>query len=118
MIIAIDFDGTIVSDKFPHIAGLQPDARKCINQLRADGHYIIIWTCRYGNRLLEAINFLVEHDVKFDRVNDHQPDNLKKYGGIAGKKIFADIYIDDRQVGGLPSWSEIYDYITGLQRPA
>ena len=113
MIIAIDFDGTICRGTYPNIEGLQPDACKYINKMYADGHYIIIWTCRTGNRLLEAINFLLERGVRFSRVNDHNPANAAEYG-VDGKKVYADVYIDDKQVGGLPTWAEIYEYIKQL----
>jgi len=110
MIIAIDFDGTICRGKYPNIDGLQPDARKYINLLYHDGHYIIIWTCRTGERLLEAINFLLEQDVKFNRVNANHPDNVAEYGGT-GQKVYADVYVDDKQVGGLPLWADVYEYV-------
>lgn len=112
MIIAVDFDGTIVRGMYPGIGPLQPDAVKCINRLYDDGHYIIIWTCRDGALLLAAINSLLAAGVKFHRVNDDEPGNLTKYGG-AGRKVYADVYVDDRQVGGLPPWREIYEKISG-----
>ncbi|MGL5913218.1 MAG: hypothetical protein ACRCZB_03555 [Bacteroidales bacterium] len=109
MIIAIDFDGTIVRGEYPSIEGLQPYAKYNINKLYEEGHYIIIWTCRTGEHLLDAINYLIEQGVRFHRVNDHSPDNVAKYGD-GGKKIYADVYIDDKQVDGLPPWSDIYEY--------
>jgi hypothetical protein len=112
MVIAIDFDGTIVQNRYPNVGNLQPDARRCINQLHDDGHYIIIWTCRTGERLLEAINFLLDVDIKFNRVNRSEPSNEAKYGGH-GRKVGADVYVDDRQVGGLPPWKDVYQAITG-----
>ena len=114
MIIAIDFDGTIVRNAYPATGQLQPDAARYINRLYDDGHYIIIWTCRAGERLLEAINCLLEAGVRFHRINDDEPCNLSKYGG-AGRKLYADVYVDDRQVGGLPPWKNIYETITGIK---
>ena len=113
MIIAIDFDGTICRGQFPNIDGLQPYAKEIINRLHDDGHYIIIWTCRHDDDLLNAVNWLLNNGIKFDRVNDHNPENLAQYGGNT-RKIYAHLYIDDKQVGGLPSWNEIYDYVTEL----
>lgn len=106
MIIAIDFDGTICRGKYPAIEGAQPYAREVITRLHEGGHYIIIWTCRTGERLLEAVNWLLEQKIPFDRINDHHPDNLREYGNIGGKKIYAHCYIDDKNLGGFPGWLE------------
>jgi len=110
MIIAIDFDGTICGGKYPAIDGLQPYAKDMINRLYAEGHYIIIWTCRSGIELESAVNFLLEKGVKFHRINDHNPATVQQYGNNS-RKVYAHLYIDDKQVGGLPSWTDIYEYI-------
>lgn len=110
MIIAIDFDGTICRDQYPDIGGLQPYAKDTINKLYDEGHYIIIWTCRENALLLDAINWLLDNGVRFHRVNAHNPDNIERYGGNT-RKVSADMYIDDRQIGGLPTWNQIYKII-------
>lgn len=110
MIIAIDFDGTIVRGQFPNIEGMMPDAKRYICQLKSDGHYIIINTCRSGENAIAAINYLLEHGVPFDRFNDNEPLNTALYSNNS-RKIYAHVYVDDRQIGGLPPWSEIYAYI-------
>lgn len=110
MILAVDFDRTLHTGNHPAIGAVAPYARVSMKTLAAEGHYIIIWTCRTGDLLLEAINWLLENDIPFSRVNDHNPDNLAQYG-IDGKKIYADVYIDDKQVGGLPTWPEIVEWV-------
>ncbi len=110
MIIAIDFDGTLHLGKFPAIGTPAPDAIKVMKQLKADGHYLIINTARTGDDLLNAINWLLEMGIPFDRVNDNEPENVRKYGSNC-RKIYAHVYIDDKQVGGLPPWNEIYELI-------
>ena len=95
MILAVDFDGTIARSSFPDILGEQPYAGEVLRKLHERGHYIIIWTCRSGKNLLDAINWLLEHNIPFDRVNDHCPENIKRYGKGSGK-IYANIYIDDK----------------------
>lgn len=65
MIIAVDFDGTISRGKYPAIDGEQPYAGDSLRELHAQGHKIIIWTCRTGDRLLDAINWLLEHQIPF-----------------------------------------------------
>lgn len=93
MIIAIDFDGTIVEDHFPGIGNMMPKADECINALREAGHYVIINTCRNGESLINAINWLLQMGIGFDRVNDNHPEGTQKYGKT--RKVYADVYIDD-----------------------
>lgn len=114
MIIAVDFDGTISRGTYPAIGGEQPYAGEALRTLHGQGHYIIIWTCRCGDRLLEAINWLLERNIPFDRVNDHNPENLAKYGEGA-KKIYAHCYIDDKNVGGFPGWKVCLEEIQRME---
>ena len=110
MIIAIDFDGTISRGKFPAIDGLQPYAVDTINALYDAGHYLIINTCRSGEQLLEAINFMLEQGIKFHRVNDNHPDQTALYKNNS-RKIYAHQYIDDKNLGGFPGWLIAYQQI-------
>ena len=105
MIIAVDFDGTLFRDAFPAVGEVMPGAVDAMRALQRAGHYIIIWTCRHGDRLLDAVNALAAHGIPFDRINDHNPDNVAKYGGESGKKVYAHVYIDDRNLGGFPGWA-------------
>lgn len=109
MIIAIDFDGTLHTGKWPDIGAPAPYAMEVMEQLRQEGHYLIIWTCREGKQQTEMVNWLLEHKIPFDRINDHHPDSIKLYGSGA-RKIYAHLYVDDKQVGGLPAWWDIYAY--------
>ena len=111
MIVSVDFDGTIVRGIFPAIESLMPDARQYINLLYDEGHYIIINTCRSGDDLLKTINYLLQNGIKFHRINDNEPENVAKYNSNS-RKIYAHIYVEDKQIGGLPAWSEIYRYIS------
>lgn len=110
MIIAIDFDGTIVEDNYPNIGKLKDYADTVIRNLKDDGHFIIIWTCRTNKPLLEAVDFLHKHDIPFDAVNSHEPKNILSFG-MGAVKVYADVYIDNNQVGELPKWTEIYDFV-------
>lgn len=103
MIIAIDFDGTISRGKFPAIDGLQPYAKETINSLYEAGHYLIINTCRSGEALLEAINWLLSQGIHFHRVNDNHPEQSAIYNNNS-RKIYAHVYIDDKNLGGFPGW--------------
>ena len=111
MIIAIDFDGTIVTNKSPAIGEPIPGAAENIRSLAVDGHYIIINTCRSNDDAIAAVNYLRREGIPFDAINDNHPGHVVQYGNNC-RKIYADCYVDDKQVGGLPLWSEIYDYIT------
>ncbi len=110
MIIAIDFDNTISRGKFPAIDGQQPHAADTVNALYDAGHYIIIHTCRTGENLLDAINWLLEQGIKFHRVNDNEPSNVRQYGNNS-RKIYAHLYIDDKNLGGFPGWLIAYEMI-------
>lgn len=115
MIIAVDFDGTLSMGPYPEIGNPKPYAVEMMNKLKDDGHYIILWTCRRGERLEAALNWLLEQGIPFDRINAHEPQNLARYGDDP-RKIYAHCYIDDKQVGGLPTWPEIYEYITNEEK--
>lgn len=110
MIIAIDFDGTIVEDNYPEIGKLKQNADLIIQELKKDGHFIIIWTCRANKSLQEAVDFLRKNQIPFDSVNSHEPQNILSYG-VGAVKVYADVYIDNNQVGGLPRWDDIYHFI-------
>ena len=93
-IIAVDFDGTLCEDKYPEIG---KPIEKTIDFIRRnrDGIKLILWTCRRGHRLLEAIEWCYDHGIKFDAVNQNLPEVIETYGGDT-RKVFADIYIDDK----------------------
>lgn len=115
MVIAIDFDGTIVDgDNHPEIGDMAEGAKEAIRYLKSQGHYIIIHTCRSNNELVSAINFLVEHEIPFDRVNDNHPEHIARYRNNS-RKIFADLYIDDRNLGGFPGWDFTLSVINDSQ---
>lgn len=114
MIIAVDFDGTIARSDYPVILGEQPYAGEALRKLHEQGHYIIIWTCRCGEQLLAAINWLLEHKIPFDRINDHNPENVAKYGE-GGKKVYAHCYIDDKNIGGFLGWRQCLEIIQQME---
>lgn len=111
MIIAVDFDGTLHMGKWPAIGYPAPHAIEVMQKLKADGHTLIIWTSRGGDLLIEAVNWLLQHGIAFDRVNDNLPGQTEMYG-TNSRKVYAHCYIDDKNVGGLPDWPEIYQWIT------
>ena len=100
MIYAIDFDGTIVENKFPAIGELKPEAAAFIRELRRRGDKFILYTMREEEKLAEALEFLAIHDLLPDAANDNLPEHCELYGNNP-RKIFANVYIDDHNAGGL-----------------
>jgi len=109
MIIAIDFDGTIVEHRYPAIGRIKPFAFEALKALQAKKHRLILWSYRSGKELDEAIEFCRSNGVEFYAVNKNYPE--EKWNENDSRKILADVYIDDRNIGGLPSWGEIYNTI-------
>ena len=109
MIIAIDFDGTIVEHRFPAIGRIRPFAFETLKALQTKRHRLILWTHRSGHLLDEAVEFCRSHGIEFYAVNKNYPE--EKWFENDSRKILADIYIDDRNLGGIPSWGEIYQMI-------
>ncbi len=110
LIIAIDFDGTIVEHCYPAIGRTRPFAFQTLKALQADGHRLILWSHRAGQKLEEAVKFCSSHGIEFYAVNKNYPEEV--WDENESRKILADIYIDDRNLGGLPSWGEIYNIIS------
>ena len=111
MIIAVDFDGTIVEDRYPAIGAPVPGAIETLKKLRKEGYQLVLWTCRTGRQLAEAVKFCAENGIRFDTINDNLRCRIVAYGGSDPRKVGADIYIDDRGLVKLPDWEEIYRII-------
>ena len=109
MIIAIDFDGTIVEHRFPSIGRTHPLAFKVLKALQDRNHRLILWTYRSGPKLEEAVQFCRSHGIEFYAVNKNYPE--EEWDENSSRKILADMYIDDRNFGGIPSWLEIFKAI-------
>lgn len=112
MIIAVDFDGTIVEHRYPAIGKERPFATETLKKLIRDGHRLILWTVREGRLLEEAVEFCRERGVEFYAVNRDYPEEEKERNNHFSRKLKADVWIDDRNVGGLPDWGTIYAMIT------
>jgi hypothetical protein len=110
MIIAVDFDGTIVEHKYPDIGKERPFAIDTLKRLSAEGHKLILWSVRKGKLLDEAVEFCHKRGVEFYAVNKNYPDEASTDTGYA-RKLKVDLFIDDRCLGGLPDWGTIYRMI-------
>lgn len=105
-IIAVDFDGTIVKDEYPKIGAPQLFAFETLKKLEEKGYRLILWTLRDGKYLNEAVNFCKKNGIEFYAVNKNYPEEINNERTI--RKLHADIFIDDRNIGGFIGWGEIY----------
>lgn len=110
LIIAIDFDGTIVEDGYPKIGKTRIFAFETLKRLQKDGHRLILWTYRSGIKLQEAVDFCKKNGIEFYAVNASFPE--EKFDNDRSRKIHADLFIDDRNIGGILGWGEVYQLIT------
>ena len=112
MIIAVDFDGTIVEHKYPEIGQEVPFAIDTLKMLIKDQHRLILWSVREGSLLDEAVEWCRARGVEFYAVNKDYPEEEKEKNNHFSRKLKADFFIDDRNVGGLPEWGQIYQMIS------
>lgn len=111
MIIAVDFDGTIVEHRYPAIGAEIPFAIETLKKLVQEQHRLILWTVRKGKLLEEAVEFCRKRGLEFYAVNRNYPEETEEQADKGSRKLKADIWIDDRNVGGLPEWGIIYQLI-------
>lgn len=117
MVIAVDFDGTIVTHEYPKIGKPIPFAIETLKKLQNEDHcLLILWTYRTGKTLEEAVEYCRSKGLEFYAVNSNHPEE-EPIDDFYSRKINADIYIDDRNVGGLPDWGVIYAMVKGLTKP-
>lgn len=97
MVIAVDFDGTLADTRFPEIMGPRKDVIAYCKLQRHLGNKLILWTCRVGEDLEAAVQFCKEQGLEFDAINDHLPEQKARWNNDT-RKIWADMYIDDKNV--------------------
>ena len=111
MTIAVDFDGTIVEHKYPEIGKEKPFAIQTLRTLQQEGNRIILFTSREGELLEDAVAYCHKKGLDFFAVNSNQPADALFPRQTS--KVIADVYIDDKNLGGLPDWTDIYRMING-----
>lgn len=114
--IAIDFDGTIVEHKYPEIGKEIPFAIETIKALQKQKHQLVLWTYRSGRELDEAVEYCRKNGIEFYAINASYPEE-EFDEDFASRKIEADIFIDDRNIGGLVPWGEIYQMLNPNEVP-
>lgn len=111
MNIAIDFDGTIVEHKYPEIGREIPFAIETLKKIQNDGHRLILWSCRTGSLLQDAVDYCRERGLEFYAANLDFPEEDVENNANYSRKLKVDMFIDDRNLGGLPDWGTIYQMI-------
>ena len=110
MTIAVDFDGTIVEHRYPEIGREIPFATDTLKMLAKEGHRLILWSVREDALLDEAVAWCRERGLEFYAVNKDYPEETDQHDNYS-RKLKADLFIDDRNIGGLPDWGIIYRMI-------
>lgn len=113
MVIAVDFDGTIVEHEYPKIGAPIPFAIETLLKLQQEGHTLVMWTCRYGELLQEAADYCAGKGLIFYAYNKNYPEEDPK---TAARKLTSDLFIDDRNVGGIPDWGVIYNAVRAAEK--
>lgn len=96
-IYAVDFDGTLCESVHPGIGAPNLALIEHLKKKRLKGDKVILWSCRTGGHLQEAVDWCRGYGLEFDAVNDNLPEAIEKYGSNS-RKVFAHVYIDDKMV--------------------
>jgi hypothetical protein len=107
--IAVDFDGTIVEHDYPKIGKEKLFAFQTLKELEKLGVRLILWTFRTGKELEDAVNYCRLNGIEFYAVNKNYPEEV--FDETVSRKIDADIYIDDKNIGGFPGWSGVWQIL-------
>ena len=101
--LAVDFDGTIVTDKFPEIGEPNFEFIEWLKKCKENGCRLILWTCRndickgFPGVLTRAVEFCNSLGLTFDAVNENLPEVQQRWGGDT-RKVMVDYYIDDKSM--------------------
>lgn len=96
-IYAIDFDGTLCVNKYPDIGEEKVDVTDYVKSLKNEGHKLILWTCREGEELDNAIEWCKERGIEFDAINENLEETIKQFGSDP-RKVSASYYLDDKNL--------------------
>lgn len=110
--LAIDFDGTICSNRYPDV-GVLMDGAEIIREWYKH-HTIVISTCRIDAHLEACKAFLAANDIPYHYINENVPELIKMYNGDC-RKISCDVQIDDKNAGGFLGWKQIINYVKKLE---
>ena len=113
LIIAIDFDGTIVEDAYPNIGKPMIFAFETMKKLQSEGHRLILWTYRSDRKLQEAVDFCKQQGLEFYAINKSYPE--EEFDGKISRKINATFFVDDRNIGGFIGWTAVHKLLLNYE---
>ena len=113
LIIAIDFDGTIVEDAYPNIGKPMIFAFETMKKLQSEGHRLILWTYRTDKKLQEAVDFCKQQGLEFYAINKSYPE--EEFDGKISRKINAAFFVDDRNIGGFIGWTAVHKLLLNYE---
>ena len=112
-IIAVDFDGTLCENRFPDIGNPNFSVIEYIKRQKSIGAQIILWTCREGEYLQNALAWCNSYGIEFDAVNDDVQQTKDSFIDC-GRKVYADEYIDDKAIPVMFFKREVRDSIRSV----
>ncbi len=95
MIIAVDFDGTVVDHRFPNVGPSLDGAVDTLKALLSRGHKIILWTMRSGKHLEDAVSWYAKNGIELYGIQR----NPTQDSWTTSPKCYAQLYIDDAAFG-------------------
>lgn len=99
LILAVDFDGTLCEHKYPEIGKPKKTVIEFVKRRAAKGDKIILWTCRNGKELEEAIAWCYKQGIFLSAVNEDIPEiKNSDFGREKSCKIYCNYFIDDRNL--------------------
>ena len=113
LIIAIDFDGSIVEDAYPNIGKPIIFAFETMKKLQSEGHRLILWTYRTDKKLQEAVDFCKQQGLEFYAINKSYPE--EEFDGKISRKINATFFVDDRNIGGFIGWTAVHKLLLNYE---
>ena len=116
-VVAVDFDQTLAKGKFPEVADVNVGAVNLLREFQLAGGEVILWTCRNGRALADAVAAVAELGLTFDAVNAEAPSTLAWFTAAEGwsPKVFANLYVDDKSTGaGEVDWTAVAADLSNL----
>ena len=119
-VIAVDFDGCLCTANWPDIGQPNRQLIRTLKTAKSRGNKLILWTCREGKSLQDAVKWCERQGLHFDAVNDNIPESNALYG-VNSRKVGADIYIDDKAMRveytreESAFWDDLFENVAGKE---
>ena len=106
LVIGLDFDGTVVKSAYPKI-GKPKFLSLPILRWLMQRHTVVLWTCRSGQHLDDALRWCRDNGLRFEFVNCNTFDRIRAYGGDC-RKLSCDILVDDKAGVIVCPWEDVW----------